>query len=106
MTRPTPLARLAGLPAAALVALIRLYRALVSPALAVALGPGCRCRFAPTCSHYAAEAVATHGALAGSWLALRRLAKCTPLHPGGLDPVPARVPRCSRVPAQPLVSRG
>ncbi len=79
---------------AALLGLIRLYQRLFSPVLAVALGPTCGCRFAPTCSHYAADAVRTHGALAGSWLALRRLARCTPLHPGGPDPVP---PRCARV---------
>ncbi len=55
----------------------------------VTLG-ACACRFAPTCSEYAAEAVRVHGALAGAWLALRRLVKCTPLHPGGIDPVPPR----------------
>ncbi|MCF6744842.1 membrane protein insertion efficiency factor YidD [Blastococcus sp. KM273128] len=47
-----------------------------------------RCRFHPTCSAYAAEAVARHGAARGSWLALVRLAKCAPWHPGGVDPVP------------------
>jgi putative membrane protein insertion efficiency factor len=88
---------LAGLPARALLALIRLYQRTLSPALPALLGPACGCRFTPTCSHYAAEAVATHGALTGAWLAARRLAKCTPLHPGGSDPVPA--PRCARVPS-------
>ena len=77
------------LPALALLALIRLYQRTVSPALPALLGPGCGCRFAPTCSHYAADAIRTHGALAGTWLATRRLVKCTPLHPGGFDPVPA-----------------
>ena len=89
------------LPALALLALIRLYQRTVSPALPALLGPGCGCRFAPTCSHYAADAIRTHGALAGTWLATRRLVKCTPLHPGGADPVPPRrpAPRCARVTA-------
>ncbi len=62
--------------------LIRLYQLLVSPYL----GP--RCRFHPTCSHYAHEAIARYGALRGSLLALRRIGHCHPWHPGGLDPVP------------------
>ena len=65
-----------------LLALIGGYRRWLSPLL----GP--RCRFAPTCSAYAAEALARHGGLRGSWLALRRLARCHPFHPGGHDPVP------------------
>ena len=74
-------------PAArALAALVRGYRLLVSPLL----GP--RCRFAPTCSAYALEALERHGALRGGWLAARRIARCHPFHPGGHDPVPlARV---------------
>lgn len=68
---------------AALVALIRLYQVAVSPLLPPA------CRFYPSCSHYALEAVARHGALRGSWLAVKRLARCHPLHPGGVDFVPA-----------------
>lgn len=62
--------------------LIRLYQLVVSPHL----GP--RCRFHPTCSHYAHEALARHGALRGSLLALRRIGRCHPWHPGGFDPVP------------------
>lgn len=88
-------------PAAALVAAIRLYQRTLSPLLPVVTAGACGCRFAPTCSHYAVEALRTHGALAGSALALRRLLKCTPLHPGGVDlvPPPRRSPRCAKVPA-------
>ena len=67
-----------------LVALIRGYRRVLSPLL----GP--RCRFAPSCSAYAVEALTVHGAGRGGWLALRRLARCHPFHPGGHDPVPLR----------------
>jgi hypothetical protein len=88
---------LAALPAAALLFFIRLYQRTLSPALPVLTLGRCGCRFSPTCSHYAAEAIRTHGALAGSALAAVRLVKCTPLHPGGFDPVPPRpVPRCTR----------
>ncbi len=66
------------------LALLRTYRF-----LRPALGPP-RCRFHPSCSHYALEAVERHGAVRGSWLATKRLAKCHPLHPGGFDPVPDR----------------
>jgi putative membrane protein insertion efficiency factor len=65
-----------------LVLLIRAYQLLLSPLL----GP--RCRFYPSCSHYAIDALRLHGALRGSWLAIRRIARCHPLNPGGYDPVP------------------
>lgn len=65
-----------------LVQLLRGYRLVISPLL----GP--RCRFYPSCSAYALEAVQLHGALRGSWLAVRRLSRCHPFHAGGLDPVP------------------
>jgi putative membrane protein insertion efficiency factor len=65
-----------------LLRLVGFYSRAVSPALPP------RCRFHPTCSAYAAEAIARHGAGRGSWLALRRLAKCAPWHPGGVDLVP------------------
>lgn len=61
---------------------IRAYRALLSPLLPPV------CRFWPTCSRYAYEAVERHGVLAGGWLAVKRLARCHPFHPGGIDPVP------------------
>jgi uncharacterized protein len=74
--RPSAAARL-------LLLLLTGYRRFVSPLL----GP--RCRFYPSCSAYALEAVQVHGALRGSWLAVRRLSRCHPFHAGGLDPVPA-----------------
>ena len=63
--------------------LIRGYQLLVSPLL----GP--RCRFYPSCSQYALDAIASHGVLKGLWLAVRRLGRCHPWHPGGFDPVPS-----------------
>ena len=67
---------------AALVAPIRLYQRWISPAWPAT------CRFYPSCSSYAVEALRTRGALIGSYLAVRRLVKCAPWHPGGEDPVP------------------
>jgi uncharacterized protein len=63
-------------------ALVRLYRCAVSPMLAPA------CRFYPSCSEYAEEALQRHGALRGSWLTAARVCRCGPWHPGGSDPVP------------------
>lgn len=65
-----------------MLGMIAVYRRYVSPML----GP--RCRFYPSCSCYAADAVRMHGAARGSWLAARRLLRCHPFHPGGFDPVP------------------
>ncbi len=65
-----------------LLLLVRAYRRLVSPLLPPA------CRFYPSCSAYAETALRRHGALKGSWLTARRLARCHPFHPGGIDPVP------------------
>jgi uncharacterized protein len=50
--------------------------------------PANTCRFYPTCSHYGYEAIQKHGALKGSWLAVKRVARCQPFNPGGYDPVP------------------
>ena len=65
-----------------LLALIRFYQYLFRPML------GANCRFAPSCSDYAGEAVRKHGALKGTLLAVRRVLRCHPYHPGGYDPVP------------------
>lgn len=75
--KPTPAARALMLP-------ILFYRRFVSP-----LFPPV-CRYRPTCSAYAIGALRTHGALRGSWLAIRRIARCHPFHAGGYDPVPPR----------------
>lgn len=65
-----------------LLGALGVYRYGISPLL------GRNCRFHPSCSEYAAEAVSEHGALKGSWLALKRVSCCHPFHPGGYDPVP------------------
>ena len=64
-----------------LVSLLRFYKAAISPLLPPS------CRFVPTCSEYAREAIERYGALRGSWMGARRLARCHPFHPGGYDPV-------------------
>jgi hypothetical protein len=71
----SPLTRLLLLP-------IRGYQRFISPAYPPV------CRFTPSCSQYALEAISRHGALRGGWLAFRRLLRCHPFHPGGVDPVP------------------
>ncbi len=65
-----------------LLGLIRAYQYLLRPML------GANCRFYPSCSEYAREAIERHGALRGGWLALKRIGRCHPYHPGGFDPVP------------------
>lgn len=65
-----------------LIAIVRAYQYLLSPWW------GTQCRFTPTCSHYAIEALDRHGALAGAWLAVRRILRCHPWSAGGYDPVP------------------
>ena len=66
----------------AVLALIRFYQRSLSPGL------GARCRYEPTCSHYTYEAVERHGAMRGTWMGLRRIARCHPGRAGGYDPVP------------------
>jgi uncharacterized protein len=78
----SPAVRGRGPVGRALLGAVRFYQRAISPALPP------RCRFAPTCSAYAVEAIEVHGVARGSWLALRRLLKCAPWHPGGFDPVP------------------
>ena len=79
------LARILALP-------IRFYRSAISPLLPSS------CRFHPSCSAYALEALETHGPWRGLWLTMRRLGRCHPFHPGGLDPVPVR--RAGTLPAR------
>ena len=69
-----------------LIGLLRAYRLLISPIY------GQVCRYHPSCSAYALEAVTVHGSLRGSWLAVRRIARCHPWAAGGYDPVPAANP--------------
>jgi len=68
-----------------LIFLIQFYRKLISP-----LKPP-TCRFYPTCSQYGLEAIQRHGALKGGWLTIKRILKCHPFHPGGIDPVPDKI---------------
>jgi uncharacterized protein len=65
-----------------LIGLIKGYRLLISPLFAPT------CRFQPTCSQYAMESIDRFGAIRGTWLAVRRITRCHPFHPGGYDPVP------------------
>jgi putative membrane protein insertion efficiency factor len=70
------------LPRYLLAGLVRGYQLVISPVLPPS------CRFTPSCSQYALEAITRHGAVRGTWLAARRLVRCHPFHPGGFDPVP------------------
>ena len=73
-----------------MLSILRGYRYAVSPLL----GP--RCRFYPSCSEYAIEAIERYGVTSGGWLALKRISKCHPWHEGGVDPVPEETRRQSR----------
>lgn len=71
--------------------LLRAYRYCISPYL------GNRCRFYPSCSEYAEQALVQYGFLRGIWFTLRRLLRCHPFHPGGYDPLPERTQKCKTV---------
>ena len=75
-------ANVATVPSRIVALVIRGYQRFISPALPPA------CRFSPTCSQYALEAVTRYGALKGTWLAVKRIVRCHPWHPGGYDPIP------------------
>ncbi|MFE8698159.1 membrane protein insertion efficiency factor YidD [Cytobacillus sp. FJAT-53684] len=70
-----------------MIGFIRFYQIVISP-----LKPP-TCRFYPTCSHYGLESVKRFGAIKGGWLAVKRILKCHPFHPGGFDPVPEKSPK-------------
>jgi len=80
----TPVSTRPSLAARVLIVPVIGYRRFISPLLPPV------CRFAPSCSEYALEALRVHGAVRGLWLAVRRLARCHPFNPGGYDPVPPR----------------
>lgn len=69
-----------------ILALVRFYQKVISPI------KGPTCRFYPVCSQYAYTAIARFGVIKGGWLALKRILKCHPFHPGGFDPVPEKLP--------------
>jgi uncharacterized protein len=82
VTARPPASTLARVPRLVLIAFVRAYQLMLSPIL------GGSCRYYPTCSHYAIEALERHGARRGGWLAVRRILRCHPFRPGGFDPVP------------------
>ncbi|MDT2045115.1 membrane protein insertion efficiency factor YidD [Priestia aryabhattai] len=69
-----------------MLSIIKVYQKVISP-----LTPP-TCRFYPTCSHYGVEAIKRFGAFKGGWLTIKRISKCHPFHPGGMDPVPEKEP--------------
>jgi putative membrane protein insertion efficiency factor len=75
-----------------LIFAVRVYRWTISPVLAFVFGTTAGCRYTPTCSGYALEALRTHGAIRGAWLATRRICRCHPWGGCGHDPVPANNP--------------
>ncbi len=72
------------------IAIIKFYQWFISPLL----GP--RCRFYPSCSHYSLEALQTHGIIYGLWLSIKRILRCHPANPGGVDPVPPKDPHINK----------
>jgi len=87
-----------------LLKLLRAYQLLVSPALHCLLPARTGCRFLPTCSQYAMDALRSHGLWRGSWLALRRLARCHPWGGFGYDPVPSRSSLITRHASRPVAA--
>lgn len=87
-------------PTALPIAGIRAYQRWVSPMLPQ------RCRFAPTCSEYAVEALIRHGSMRGAWLAVRRVLRCHPFHSGGYDPVPGTPAVAADLPTNDAVQAG
>lgn len=85
------LLRINRVPALAAVFLVRVYQWGLSPLKYALFGPGCGCRFQPTCSCYAAAALRQYGLWRGSFLTVRRILRCHPWHPGGYDPVPEQL---------------
>ncbi len=83
-----------------LIGLLKVYRALISPLY------GEVCRYYPSCSAYALEAVQVHGSIKGSWLAVRRLARCHPWAPGGVDKVPPKSQPEPESPTSPIHHQG
>jgi hypothetical protein len=73
-----------------LIFAIRIYRWMIAPAQFFLFGPAGGCRFMPSCSQYAMDAVHAHGAITGGWLATKRICRCHPWGKGGHDPVPQR----------------
>ncbi len=74
----------------ALILLVRLYQRFINPVLHAICGPGAGCRFHPTCSAYMIEAIQIHGAIKGTWLGCKRIARCQPWGGSGFDPVPPK----------------
>ena len=81
------------LPSSFCIFLVRLYQLTLSPLIAFLAGPAGACRFEPTCSQYAIEAIKTHGTIRGGWLATKRICRCHPGGAGGEDPVPPKLGR-------------
>ena len=81
-----------SVPARLMVRAVRGYQRTLSPLKAAPT-----CRFTPTCSEYAAQAIEQHGAIRGGWLSLRRIARCQPFNAGGYDPVPPPVAKSARL---------
>jgi uncharacterized protein len=94
-------------PSSVFILLVRLYRVTLSPAKTFLVGPAGQCRFEPSCSQYAIDALKTHGAITGSWLAAKRVCRCHPWGSCGEDPVPPVAPKvqCPKSKVPPLEFR-